>query len=185
MQARSELTNERILACAAALIRQEGLHACTHRALALEVGVSPGTITWHYKTLDALYAAVIARAVTRFDEQARQWFVQHGEGDRATQLTDFLFWTLGEPDRLLGEYALFVAAVSRPRLRTAAAAWLDTHAALLQERFALPRPLADTLVAFTDAWLLRSVIGAGPTQPDYASVKASFMALCHAGDNGS
>ncbi|ADU70303.1 TetR/AcrR family transcriptional regulator [Pantoea sp. At-9b] len=176
VRAGGEQKREAILHHAAMIIRQEGLHACTHRAVAEACAISPGTVTYHFKNLDELHAAVIERAVESFTRQTRAWFCTMAASPVAQQLTQFLFWTLDERERLICEYALFVAAVSRPRLRQAAAAWIASHQHILQQQFALTTQQAEAAVAFTDAWLLRSIIEEG-VKPDAAMVERFFASI--------
>lgn len=176
VRAGGEQMRDTILHHAAMIIRQEGLHACTHRAVAEECAISPGTITYHFKNMDELHAAVIERAVGSFTRQTRAWFCAMEASPVAQQLTQFLFWTLDERERLICEYELFVAAVSRPRLRQAAAAWIASHQHILQQQFTLTPQQAEAVVAFTDAWLLRSIIEEGK-KPDAAMVQCFFASI--------
>ncbi|QGR07373.1 TetR family transcriptional regulator [Pantoea phytobeneficialis] len=175
-RAGGEQMRDSILHHAAMIIRLEGLHACTHRAVAEQCAISPGTVTYHFKNLDELHAAVIERAVESFTQQTHAWFAAMEENSVAQQLTQFLFWTLDERERLICEYALFVAAVSRPRLRQAAAAWIASHQHILQQHFALTAQQAEAVVAFTDAWLLRSIIQEGK-KPNAALVQRFFTSI--------
>ncbi|MEG3127667.1 TetR family transcriptional regulator [Pantoea cypripedii] len=176
MRAGGEQMRDSILHCAAAIIRRDGLHACTHRAVATDCAISPGTVTYHFKNLDELHAAVIERAVENFTRQTQEWFLGEAETDIPRQLTRFLFWTLDARARLICEYELFVAAVSRPRLRQAAAAWITSHQQILQQQLALTSQQAEAAVAFTDAWLLRSIIQEG-RQPDATMVQRFFTSI--------
>ena len=177
LRAKSELTKERILEAASEIIRNEGLHACTQRAIAVEVDISPGTVTWHFKMLDDLHDAVITKAVESFEAETLKWFSECAPDKTEVQLTRFLFWTLQQPARLLREYELFVAAVARPRLREGAMQWIRTHSRILQERFGLNAERADAVVAYTDAWLLRSLLSNGTEKPDESMTERVFLTL--------
>lgn len=172
-RAKSELTRERIIEAASEIIRQEGLHACTQRAVAAELDISPGTITWHFRTLDDLHDAVIRNAVDSFRSQTLAWFSERPE----VQLTQFLFWTLQQHARLLSEYELFVAAIARPRLRESAMEWVRTPSLILQSFFRLPATQADAVVAYTDAWLLRSLLSNGAEKPDVSMTERLFLSM--------
>lgn len=176
-RAKSELTKERILETASEIIRQEGLHACTQRAIATELGISPGTITWHFRMLDDLHDAVIRNAVENFRTQTLKWFSECAQARPEVQLTRFLFWTLQQHARLLSEYELFVAAVARPRLRESAMEWIRTHSLILQSRFGLPAAQADAVVAYTDAWLLRNLLSNGAEKPDGSMTERIFLSM--------
>jgi TetR/AcrR family transcriptional regulator, regulator of biofilm formation and stress response len=176
-RAKSELTRERIIEAASEIIRQEGLHACTQRAVAAELDISPGTITWHFRMLDDLHDAVIRNAVGSFRSQTLAWFSENPDGRPEVQLTRFLFWTLQQHDRLLSEYELFVAAVARPRLRESAMEWVRAHSLILQSRFRLPATRADAVVAYTDAWLLRNLLSNGAEKPDGPMTERLFLSM--------
>ncbi|MEY7429643.1 TetR/AcrR family transcriptional regulator [Citrobacter freundii] len=176
-RAKSEMTRGRILEAASEIIRHDGLHACTQRALAAELDMSPGTITWHFRILDDLHDAVIRNAVESFRTQTLKWFSENA-GDRPeAQLTQFLFWTLRQHTRLLSEYELFVAAVARPRLRDSAMEWVRTHSLILQSRFSLNAVQADAVIAYTDAWLLRSLLSSGAEMPDRQMTEKIFLLI--------
>ncbi|NEH21160.1 TetR family transcriptional regulator (plasmid) [Pantoea agglomerans] len=176
-RARGEHTREQILEAASEIIRNEGLHACTQRAVAAELDISPGTVTWHFRMLDDLHDAVVRNAIDSFKAQTLKWFIESTSGAPEVQLTEFLFWTLQQHTRLLREYELFVAAVSRPRLRESAMQWLRTHSLILQDRFGLNAEQADAVVAYTDAWLLRSLLSDGAEKPDITMTELIFITI--------
>ena len=179
-RAKSEQTKVRIVHAATDIIRREGLHSCTQRAIAAELNISPGTITWHFRTLDDLHDAVIDNAVENFTAQTLTWFRECPLDKPEVQLTRFVFWTLEQHTRLLSEYELFVAAVARPRLREGAMAWLSSHSVILQERYSLDAQQAAAIVAYTDAWLLRSLISDGADKPDGPMMERIFLSILEA-----
>ncbi|SLM61274.1 MULTISPECIES: TetR/AcrR family transcriptional regulator [Dickeya] len=176
-RAKSAQTKERILEAASEIIRHDGLHACTQRAIAAELNISPGTITWHFRMLDDLHDAVIRNAVENFKSQTLTWFSECPPDKPEVQLTRFLCWTIQQQARLLREYELFVAAVARPRLRESAMAWVKTHSVIVQERFRMNAKQADAVVAYTDAWLLRSLLSEGTEQPDERMTERVFLSI--------
>ncbi len=179
-RAKSELTRARILEAASDIIRHQGLHACTQRAIAAELDISPGTVTWHFRMLDDLHDAVIRNAVDNFKSQTLKWFSENPLERPEVQLTKFLFWTLQQHARLLSEYELFVAAIARPRLRESAMEWILTHSLILQSRFSLNAAQADAVVAYTDAWLLRHLLSNGAEKPDGPMTERIFLSLMQA-----
>lgn len=176
-RAKSEKTTQNILDTAADIIRNDGLHACTYRAIAGELGISPGTISWHFKTLDDLHGEVIGNAVNNFTLQTKAWFSEFPSGKPEIQLTQFIFWTLGQHTRLLREYELFVAAVSRPGLRKSAQEWIYSHRLIVQDTFSLSATQADAIVAYTDAWFLRYVLSDGNDAPDRGVTERVFRSI--------
>lgn len=175
--AKGEHTRELILEVASEIIRSEGLYACTQRAVAAELDISPGTVTWHFRTLDDLHDAVVRSAIDSFKAQTLKWFIETASAAPEVQLAEFLFWTLQQHTRLLREYELFVAAVSRPRLREGAMQWVQTHSLILQDRFNLNAMQADAVVAYTDAWLLRSLLSDGAERPDRSMTELIFFTI--------
>jgi len=176
-RAKGEHTRELILEAASEIIRNEGLHACTQRAVATELDISPGTVTWHFRILDDLHDAVVRNAIDNFKSQTLNWFGERTSDAPEVQLTEFLFWTLQQHTRLLREYELFVAAVSRPRLRESAMQWVHTHSLILQDRFGISSGQADAVVAYTDAWLLRSLLSDGIEKPDRYMTELVFLTI--------
>lgn len=175
LRAKSEMTKVRILEAASEIIRHDCLHACTQRAIANELDMSPSTITWHFRILDDLHDAVIRNAVESFRIQTLKWFSDNA-GDRPeAQLTHFLFYTLQQDKRLLSDYELFVAAIGRPSLRDSAMEWVRTHSLILQSRFSLNGAQADAIVAYTDAWLLISLLSSRAEVPYGQMTETIFL----------
>ncbi|MCT6793364.1 TetR family transcriptional regulator [Klebsiella pneumoniae subsp. pneumoniae] len=173
-RARGEHTLEQILDSAAEIIRMDGIKACTHRAVAQYLGISTGTITWHVGSLDNLHKSVLERAVLSFRNQTIEWFASAEKSQPAKLLTQFLFWTISENERLVREYELFIASVSRPLLRKTSATWLEVHSQILQDTLLLTKNQSDACVAYTDAWLLRSIIYDGAETLDPMLIEDAF-----------
>lgn len=156
--AKSELTKEKIILGAASVIRKNGIQSCTHRAVAEEAGVSLGTTTYQFRTLDELIVAVMKYTIDVFTDKTSSWLKLNFSGKKEVILTRFVFWTLSERSRLRSEYELFVAAVSRPALRPCAMQWLHVHEELLMEYLALTPAQARAAVSCIDAWLIRGIL---------------------------
>ena len=178
-RARGEHTLEQILDSAAEIIRIDGIKACTHRAVAQYLGVSAGTITWHIGSLDNLHKSVLERAILSFQNQTIEWFTEAEESQPAKLLTQFLFWTISENERLVREYELFIASISRPLLRKTSSLWLEAHSQILQKTLLLSKNQADACVAYTDSWLLRSIIYDGAEKLDPQLVENAFDYILH------
>lgn len=176
-RAKSEVMVEHILESASEIISTDGLLACTHRAVAAQTNISPGTITYHFKTLDDLHAAVIKQTILTFEAQAREWFKQVSFNKPELALTNFLIWTLQERQNFIKQYELFIAAVSKPRLRAAAREWLKAHKSILQDELKFTSSQAESAVAITDAWLMRCIITEEHALPDINTIKASFASI--------
>ncbi|WP_437612422.1 TetR/AcrR family transcriptional regulator [Erwinia sp. V71] len=177
MQSKSEATQERIIRAAAAVIRRDGLQACTHRAVAQEAGVSLGTTTYQFRTLDELHNAVMQQAIEEFAVSTRSWLSVNAFQPPEEVLTRFVLWTLEQRNRLDTEYELFVAAVSRPLLRPCAMHWLHVHEALLVEYLRLSRDQARAAVSVTDAWLMRGILDEGANEVNEKMIRSLFSAI--------
>ncbi|WP_437890344.1 TetR/AcrR family transcriptional regulator [Phytobacter sp. V91] len=182
-QSKSEVTQQRIIRGAAQVIRREGLQACTHRAVAQEAGVSLGTTTYQFRTLDDLLGAVMQLAIAEFRESTRRWLEHNTSGATEEILTRFVMWTLSERSRLNTEYELFVAAVSRPLLRSCAMHWLHVHEALLEELLRLSPEKSRAAVSFIDAWLMRGILDAPETVLAEDLIRNVFAAIVKGPDS--
>ena len=176
-QSKSEVTKERIIRGATDVIRRDGLQACTHRAVAEEAGVSLGTTTYQFRTLDEMLNAVMQLAIDEFYASTRDWLQHNTSGPAEDILTRFVLWTLSERSRLNTEYELFVAAVSRPLLRPCALNWLHVHEALLVEFLHLTPEKARAVVSFIDAWLMRGILDEPETVLAEELISTVFRAI--------
>lgn len=179
-QSKSEVTKEKIIRAATQVIRRDGLQACTHRAVAEEAGVSLGTTTYQFRTLDELLTAVMQLAIDEFKESTLRWLQHNTSGSPEEILTRFVIWTLSERARLSTEYELFVAAVSRPLLRPCAMEWLHVHEALLIEHLHLSAEKARATVSFIDAWLMRGILDEPETLLAEDLIRTVFRAIVNA-----
>lgn len=176
-QSKSELTKEKIIRAAASVIRRDGLQACTHRAVAEEAGVSLGTTTYQFSTLDDLLSAVMQLTIDEFTLSTRHWLTLNTTGGAEDILTRFVLWTLSERSRLNTEYEIFVAAVSRPQLRPCAMNWLYVHEALLTEFLPLTPQQSRAAVSFIDAWLMRGILDEPEAFLDEDAIRTVFRAI--------
>lgn len=176
-QSKSEVTQEKIIRAATAVIRKDGLQACTHRAVAEEAGVSLGTTTYQFRSLDELLNAVMQLAIDEFCTSTREWLQHNTSGAVEDILTRFVLWTLSERSRLNTEYELFVAAVSRPLLRPCAMHWLHVHETLLVEYLQLTPEKARAAVSFIDAWLMRGILDEPETVLAEDLIRTVFRAI--------
>ncbi|WP_431810102.1 TetR/AcrR family transcriptional regulator [Jejubacter sp. L23] len=177
LRSRSEMTIEEILNNATWIIHDQGLSACTHRAIADSMDISPGTITYHFKTLDHLHSAVILRSISDFIKNASQWFHNSPPLKKETILTDFIFWLFHQNPSIIKEYEIFLAAISRPRLRTTARQLIMANKAIFEEHLKLTPSSADAVVAFIDSLVLQSIIKGNQSLPDRQWIEATFRSL--------
>jgi DNA-binding transcriptional regulator YbjK len=115
----------KIAKAAIEVVAERGVGGLTHRAVAAAADVPLGSTTYHFATLDDLLEVALHEAAENNVRQLRAW--EQGLGDRvdfAGALTDLVMGYLDAPNpRTVVEYDLYVAALHRPRLRAASAAW--------------------------------------------------------------
>lgn len=118
---------ERIAKAAIAVVAERGIHGLTHRTAAAAAGVPLGSTTYHFGTLDELLEAAVHDAAAANIGHLRDWAADLPEhADLAAALADLtLTFLVAERARTVVEYELYVAALHRPSLRPAAAAWDD------------------------------------------------------------
>ncbi|WP_300392525.1 TetR/AcrR family transcriptional regulator [Henriciella sp.] len=106
---------ERILRAAIGLIAQHGADRVTHRLLASDMQMSPGTLTYHFKTRDELIreafllymedygrglkAALSVRPLTSFDEIARFLTTMTSLGPDQAELAAFEYEMIAKAQR--------------------------------------------------------------------------------------
>lgn len=158
---------EDILRAALRLIGERGLHAVTHRDVAAAAGVSPGSTTYHFASLEDLLTAALELFVE--DEIARLAAAADAlEGaapDSEAVLTAIaaqLDQTLASPAEQVAQFELYLEATRRPALQEAAArcvrAYRDVTAAALRAAGADdPEGLAPLALALTDGLLLQQL----------------------------
>jgi DNA-binding transcriptional regulator YbjK len=115
----------RIADAAIAVVAERGVAGLTHRAVAARAGVPLGSTTYYFATLDDLLGVALSRAAQRNAARLRAWEADLGaDVDLPAALADLMVRALtDERPQTLAEYELYVAALHRPSLREASAAW--------------------------------------------------------------
>jgi DNA-binding transcriptional regulator YbjK len=164
---------ERIARAAITVVGERGVEALTHRAVAATAGVPLGSTTYHFATLDDLLEVALHVAAEDNVLRLRAWEAALPAGaDIAAALADLAIQSLSgeERPRTVVEYELYIAALHRPRLRTASFAWDAAMAELFASR---TDPLTGQLLAATFCGLVMQALLADPP-PDRAEVEALF-----------
>lgn len=126
-----------IIAAAESIIADQGVGALTHRAVAQHAGLSPGSATYYFETIDDVLLAALQNSVDRFDDGMTQWATTFRNADHATLLTglvDSVMVCFG-PDRnqMMVAYELTAAAMRNPALRPLAQRSIEISVARLSE----------------------------------------------------
>jgi DNA-binding transcriptional regulator YbjK len=160
---------EDILRAALRLIGASGLHAVTHRDIAAAAGVSPGSTTYHFSSLDDLLTAAlelfVEDEVTRLDAAAAALAGSAPDADAVLDaMAAQLDLTLASPAEQVAQFELYLEATRSPVLQLAAArcvaAYCDVTAAGLQAAGVAEADadaLAPIVVALADGLLLQQL----------------------------
>lgn len=79
---RPQRSSDRILAAAAELAKERGIHGATIAAVSQRSGLPASSIYWHFADKDALFAAVIRADFARWLTTVPQWSTSEGQSLR-------------------------------------------------------------------------------------------------------
>jgi DNA-binding transcriptional regulator YbjK len=149
---------DRIAAAALEIALAQGVHAVSHRAVAAAADVPLGSTTYHFRTLDDLLAAAMEQAAATYAAELDAWDAGLAEDvDLPEALAgQILDWLATQRRRLVAEYELYFAAIRRPALAPASAAWAAALAQVLERRTSGPTARALTIV--TDGALIHALV---------------------------
>jgi AcrR family transcriptional regulator len=150
----SEGARERILAAAVERIAEEGIDEVRIARVAMDAGVSPSLVHYHFETREAL----LAEALEYSYERAGSTRIGGGEGGVADMVDQLLPY----PGSLERDWILWVElwlrAIRHPELRPTAKRLYDRMRAWLGEE--MDERAADRLLALADGYGVRVLIGA-------------------------
>nr|WP_042179998.1 TetR family transcriptional regulator [Kibdelosporangium sp. MJ126-NF4]CEL14149.1 Transcriptional regulator, TetR family [Kibdelosporangium sp. MJ126-NF4]CTQ88516.1 Transcriptional regulator, TetR family [Kibdelosporangium sp. MJ126-NF4] len=175
MGQRDPRRRERIVDAAVAVIGEAGLAGLTHRAAAARAGVPLGSTTYHFDDLDDLLDAAVRAVAERNVERLRQWADSvPAQADLSTALADLIV-VLATEHRATSvlAYELYGAALRRPALRAASAAW----DAMLGDAFAsrVDSVTASAVTAMFNGLLYQALVS--PLPPARADVEPVLRRL--------
>lgn len=161
---------DRIAKAAIAVVAQRGVQGLTHRAVAAAADVPLGSTTYHFATLDDLLVVALRDAAENNIRQLREWEAGLAtDADLATELAGLVVRFLGtEREHTVVEYELYVAALHRPMLRPASAAWDNAMEQLFTAR---TDPITGRLLAAVFCGLLMQGVLRDPP-PARADIEA-------------
>lgn len=167
---------DRIVRAVLDIIEERGLIGVTHRTVAKRAGVPLGSTTYYFDSLDDLLAAALDRVNHDYETYLRDTIDQlaGATGVRlARALTDLVLASLEDRDRTRAEYALWLAAMDRPRLRPLAVHYTEMSIEALST--ITPRPTAVALTAALDGMFIRGLVAPQPL--DRTEVEAALTAI--------
>jgi AcrR family transcriptional regulator len=150
----SDGARERILAAAVERIAAEGIDEVRIARVAMDAGVSPSLVHYHFETREALLAEALEYSYERAGDN------RIGEGEDT--LADMVDQLLPYPGSLERDWILWVElwlrAIRHPELRPIARRMYDRMRAWLGEE--MDERAADRLLALADGYGVRVLIGA-------------------------
>ncbi|RSD13884.1 TetR/AcrR family transcriptional regulator [Amycolatopsis eburnea] len=167
----------RIAKAAIEVVAQRGIDGVTHRSVAAAAGVPLGSTTYHFATLDDLLEVALHEAAEKNVHALKEWeSALPPDADFAAALADLVMGYINEQYRdTVVEYDLYVAALHRPALRKASAAWDEALIAFFGSR---TDPLTGRLLAGLFCGLLMQAALADP-RPTRAEIETLFRRAIH------
>lgn len=159
-----------ILDATLTVIARDGIGRTSHRAIAREADVPLGSTTYYFPSLRVLVEEALELCTTRMVEQLATWSERlQGTDDLAGDIADLVYdYYIGDHERALVEYELYLAAARTPQLRPAARAWTDGLRELLTP--STGRAAAVTITALIDGFLVDAIATGEPvSRSDLAS----------------
>lgn len=169
---------DRIARAVLEIAEEHGLIGVTHRTVANRADVPLGSTTYYFDSLDDLLGAALDHLDDDYQAYVRaviESLSATNLAERARALTDLILASIDNRDRTRAEYALWLAAMDRPRLRPHAVYFIDM--AIEKLSTIMPRPTASALAAAIDGLLIRGLVS--PTSLDHAEVEAALTAILH------
>ncbi|MEV6621458.1 TetR family transcriptional regulator [Amycolatopsis sp. NPDC051106] len=167
----------RIAKAAIEVVAQRGIDGVTHRSVAAAAGVPLGSTTYHFATLDDLLEVALHEAAEKNVHALKEWeSALPPDADFAAALSDLVMGYINEQYRdTVVEYDLYVAALHRPALRKASAAWDEALIAFFGSR---TDPLTGRLLAGLFCGLLMQAALADP-RPTREEIETLFRRAIH------
>lgn len=132
-----------ILSAAAEILVEQGAAALTHRAVAARAGVSLGSTTRYFASIDELQEAALGLLAdeidTSLDEVERELNLP---GDLAERCAGLVYEWLLDARQVRASMALTTAATSDPHLRALALRWSDRLTEILAAKIGQERAIA-------------------------------------------
>lgn len=165
-----------IIAAAAEIITEPGT-ALTHRAVAARAGVSLGSTTQYFASLEDLRATALSALADEIDAGiagvAQELLPIESEPERCAELVHEL---LLDARQVRADMALMTAAVADPGLRDLAVRWTERLADLLAQH--VGRAQAEAIVLYLDGvWLHAALHDTPVTAAEMAATIRTLMTI--------
>ncbi|BCJ67482.1 TetR/AcrR family transcriptional regulator [Polymorphospora rubra] len=163
-----------ILDAALELVIEVGIARTSHRAIAERAGVPLGSTTYYFPTLPDLVAAALEQAAERVRREIRDLAGKIGDG---RDVVGALIWmtglAVGDRQRMLLEYELYLAAVRNDELRELAGLWLHELRTLLAPLIGAGPAAA--VGALLDGVILQAMVTGEAPDPDVLEVALTAL----------
>lgn len=158
-------TRQQIIDAAADLIAREGSGKITNRKVADYAGVSLGSTTRHFKSIDELRRAGLAELSTRIEREYDDMFcIVAQEGHGSERLADTINEYLSNPQRVNADAALYAAAIEDPEVRDITKRSFDSFLERCAPYMDIER--AKILFAFIEGAVINSCFMGVPYDPE-------------------
>jgi DNA-binding transcriptional regulator YbjK len=167
---------------AIATLARDGMRGLTHRAVDRAAGLPEGSVSYYFRTRQALLQATVER-LAELDAAEVPALPQHDLGAFADATAGLVQrWLTTGRQRQLARYELALEATRRPELRTVLVAAGAGLRAMIAERFAAagvpePQDRADDFAAFLDGLIFGQLAGAGTRKLTAAGLRAAVGVL--------
>ncbi|MFI6999300.1 TetR/AcrR family transcriptional regulator [Nocardia sp. NPDC050175] len=159
-----EQRRDEVITAAEEVITERGLAALTHRAVAEKSGVTLGSTTYYFKTLDDIVVAALQRAVDRFTTYVTEFHDRSGFADieeLIPALADELVTSYTEHrNRTAMEFELYTAAMRDAALRPIAEQQMQVSTATFARY--TDQLTAETAAAFVSGLTVRAMTATTP-----------------------
>jgi DNA-binding transcriptional regulator YbjK len=167
---------------AIATLARDGMRGLTHRAVDRTAGLPEGSVSYYFRTRQALLQATVERLAER-DAAEAPALPQHdldAFADAAAELLES--WLTTGRERQLARYELALEATRRPELRKVLVAAGAGLRAMIAERFAAagvsqPEDRAQVFAALLDGLIFDQIAGSGTRQLTAADLRATIGVL--------
>lgn len=164
-RARGTKRRQQIIDATLRVVTRDGAAGVTHRAVAVEAGITTSLTTYHFATLDELLVASLSSVADTYTQRVRR--IIDSDGDQLGELAAFIAESDGAGRAMaLAERELATMAARRPVLRPLAHRWRDDVAELGGHLTDDPLAVA-ALVATAEGLCTAILLGDGSSDPDY------------------
>jgi len=167
---------------AIATLARDGMRGLTHRAVDRAAGLPEGSVSYYFRTRQALLQATAER-LAELDAAEVPALPQHDLEAFAGATAELLAsWITTGRQRQLARYELVLEATRRPELRNVLAAAGARLGAMIAERFAAagvsqPEDRAQVFAALLDGLIFDQIAGSGTRQLTAAGLRATIGVL--------